>query len=158
MDTQPEQLKVAILNTFQVNGAIPVTADNLKVMFDDFKSEIRSSFNQSVSGQAIVTASTRTTFQWNGRQHPVPEGYQFPSMHVAQLWDMWFVGGCYGPLRELKSHDLNCKNNVTRLSKARYIIEYMVDQLTEEEKALVRRNCPPFTAVCYMPDANSYKR
>ena len=122
----PEQLTTTMLQRFAINGAIPLTADDMRTMMSQFTAQLRSEFQQLASNAAApLTASFSrtltdfddadsdprfTTWLWKGRLHPVPEGWKFPSTDVKATWNLWHfghLGDRIRPLRYLRKHDLN---------------------------------------------------
>jgi hypothetical protein len=60
----------------------------------------------------------------------IPENYQFPSCKVFDLWNIWWDGvnsAGIGPVRMLRSWDFKRPSDVTKLSKARKVIQNIID-------------------------------
>ena len=91
----PEALKHSLLENFQIEGIVPITRHEMQEMMrlsiDDLKKTIENSLisialrNSSTAN--VVNASMPdqvhdlthyTTWNWNGRLHPVPENFEFP--------------------------------------------------------------------------------
>ncbi|ETV77165.1 hypothetical protein H257_09049 [Aphanomyces astaci] len=65
---------------------------------------------------------------WNGKIHAVPQGFEFPTCKVIDLWNLWWLGiptEKIGPLRRLKTWDIS-RAGAGNLSKARHVINTIV--------------------------------
>ncbi len=98
----PGEVKKAILDNFRVEGVIPMTHSEIEVVVSNIVERShqrlltavsdmigsRSGGSQSaIAGQETATTGQSSlsralagyaTFEWGGKAHPVPEGYQFP--------------------------------------------------------------------------------
>lgn len=96
----PASISTHILNNFQVNGAVPITNQQLQDFRDTMLSEIRncvvgSNFNpvENRPQHEIDGAEKRyQAYYWGGRFHYVPEGFRLKTMSIKNIWDMWYVG------------------------------------------------------------------
>ena len=98
LEQLPDALKHSMLENFQIEGTVPITRhemqDMMKSSIDDLKRTFETSLNclanrgQGVAEVATPGAQARppvaneinnyTLWNWNGRLHPVPEGFEFP--------------------------------------------------------------------------------
>ena len=95
LEQLPEALKQSMLENFQIEGTVPITRHEMQEMMrlsiDDLKKTIENSLNsialRNSSTVNVVNASMPdqvhdvthyTTWNWNGRLHPVPENFEFP--------------------------------------------------------------------------------
>jgi len=154
MDSQPQDMCDAILGQLQVNGAVPITAQQITGMFDTFRAE-NDKFRtellsrletrpQAERGAGPIPSApnnlpaTNTTIEldghtfsmwtWGSRLHPVPQNWVFPICTTSVLWDLWLDGkrnDGIQPFSFLKNFDLNAINYV-RLSKARTVMEHVI--------------------------------
>ena len=149
----PEQLTTTMLQRFSVQGAIPLTVDDMRAMMSQFTAQLRSEFQQLASSQAATaTASLLSdsidvssdprfkTWTWKGRVHPVPEGWKFPATDVKATWNLWHfghVGDSIRPLRYLKKWDLDGSAVQSSLwSKTSGVMEEIAQVMVEEDMAM----------------------
>lgn len=94
IDGLPEALKLCMLENFQINGAVPMTRQDMADLMRDSLAEMRTSlvdlFRQSAppapslpgSVGAPAGAPSETpqylSWMWNGKFHPVPSDFRFP--------------------------------------------------------------------------------
>jgi hypothetical protein len=135
-----------LLSKFSINGAIPLTADNMKEMLEAVVAQMRREIRDAHAADppalpSLISAPADARFHmwmWGARLHMVPEGWLLPSSpNVKDMWLLWHfghVGDHIGPLRKLKEYDLNVTNfraQKTLLSKTRKtmqgISQVMVD-------------------------------
>lgn len=147
LDRLPEEIKLVMLENFQINGALPITHSQIVSMMNDFKisivDAIRSdtsiradgTVNNSINNHIITNNNDNyATWTWGGKIHPVPDNFQFPRCNTLNLWNLWWRGyQCFSitgsestysiaPYRMINSWDLKCKNDSALLSKASFVI------------------------------------
>jgi hypothetical protein len=143
-DGLPAEVTDVLLSKFSINGAIPLTTDNMRQMLEgvvaDMRREIRDvRAAESPALPTILSAPTDSRFHvwsWGGKMQMVPEGWVLPSStNVKDTWLLWHFGHLadhIGPLRYLKKFNLNGTSaQKTLLSKTRgtmkAIAQVMVD-------------------------------
>lgn len=132
-----------ILNNCQVNGAVPITHQQVESMLLTLQQNLSTVFSQSVN-QAVreetqigTENQPFTIYTWGGRLHPVPEGFRFPSrnIHLRVLWDLWWIGNPalrIGPYRKIHSYDLQVKADKAALSKASFVIHQLLELFNDD--------------------------
>lgn len=143
-ETLPKMLRTDILQNFEVNGALPLTQDDLSRSLESIASRLEESIERrlsSVRGGAApeVTESntspqaTFTHWTWGGRvMQMVPEGFRMPECSVKDLWDLWHFGHIQnriGPFKRLRAHNFVVKTDNCELSKARSVINELHTEL-----------------------------
>jgi hypothetical protein len=137
------ELSDHLLSHFQINGAVPITHEDLKstetTIMDALKELITKTFtNENThevgSPRAVEDAQAKfNVWYWSGAYHMVPEGFRFPSrnVHVKILWDLWWSGNRaenIGPYKNLASRDVADENDKTYLSRARRVVTAVVEE------------------------------
>lgn len=95
MDAIPATVSANVLSQCQVNGAVPVTAEQFQAMMADFYERMRvrdarTSCTENAAGGNIVPENDRPNmWLWGGRHHMVPEGFKFPKSNVLTLWNLY---------------------------------------------------------------------
>lgn len=142
-DGLPAEVTNVMLSKFSINGAIPLTMDNMRDMLNAVVAQLRTEMRDLHAGDTTALPSLISppahspfdTWSWGGRLHPVPQGWILPSaINVKDTWHLWHFGhrACrIGPLRGLKKFDLSSGAQVTLWSKTRQtmqaIAQVMVD-------------------------------
>jgi hypothetical protein len=128
----PTELTNVMLSKFSINGAIPLTMDNMREMLTTVVSQLRAEMREAVDSvaQSHIPPSLDSRFEtwnWKGRFHMVPPGWILPSsINVKDMWHLWHFGHLadrIAPLRGLKKFDLSCPSQVTLWSKTKQIME-----------------------------------
>ena len=115
----PTEMVNVLLSRFTVNGAIPVTLDDIKALMSQAVSQMRTELRDalpdpgrpSASASAPHEACDDPRFQWwtwGGSWHMVPEGWRFPSTDAKTTWNLWHFGHVADriqPLRKLRAAD-----------------------------------------------------
>ncbi len=116
-----------------MNGVTPAMMER---MFQELRDEIARNASQTVPNAIVSTESISidngnivnyAVFNWGNRLHPVPEGWEFPSLTTLNLWQYWFHGDPQAKIRPykcLKKFDL--LKNKSVLAKARGVINAIV--------------------------------
>jgi hypothetical protein len=141
----PSELVNVMLSKFTVNGAIPVTADDLKVLLTNVLTQMRVELRAALPASTHAAASPQPTdplgdprFQqwvWGGKFHMVPEGWRFPSTDVKATWNLWHFGHVHEkirPLRHLTTDDLMIKKKKADEVKEPYEVKE-ADRLGEAD-------------------------
>jgi hypothetical protein len=132
-DELPAEVTNVMLSKLSINGAIPVTMDNMKDMLDmvvtQLRAEIRTQATDTQAMPPLITPSIDSRFQlwaWGGKLRMVPEGWVFPSTNAKDTWNLWHFGHLADkirPLRYLKKCDLGSRAQVTVWSKTRGVMQ-----------------------------------
>eukprot|EP01034_Spumella_vulgaris_P035606 gene35606-43904_t len=103
-ETLPKMLRTDLLENFEVNGALPLTQDDLSRQLDNIAARLEESIEKRLSAVRTITApeaapsagtpiATFTHWTWGGRvMQMVPEGFRMPECSVKDLWDLWHFG------------------------------------------------------------------
>jgi hypothetical protein len=115
----PSSVVNMLLSKCSVNGAIPVTLDDLKALLSNAVNQMRLELRDTLphaaaaraSGQPVQAGSDARfqVWQWGGQLHPVPEGWRLPRTDVMAVWRLWYFGSVadrIAPLRTLRKWDL----------------------------------------------------
>jgi len=164
LDALPDLIKENLLRNFQINGVLPISREDVQSMIALSTETVLSAIQSSISAnnEAIRTmnnnnnASNSATdnitdfqlFQWGGRFHHVPEGFEFPKVTAFHLWNLWFNGNRQqriAPYRKLEPYDLTDRKNKHLLSRGKMVMKKIIARtgLTETNIATldaVRRN------------------
>ncbi len=147
----PGRVVDAILANISIGGAHPVTRDDLSALSASIVSQvlgaidIRSSAisaNVADTPPAVVTSegSRFTTWMWEGRMHPVPQGWKLPRPCVKTFFLLWYLGNIdqkVGPLRSLCRFDVSPADWV-EVCRARSLFRHL-ERVIEAEKLASRR-------------------
>jgi len=142
LDALPEELKTIMLENFQINGVLPITHGQVVSMISNLEQTILNAVQQqsqilAQQQQQQLTAQTFNnidansgyrTWTWNGRFHPVPQDFNFPSDNLSNIWNLWWDGRPaerIAPYRKLQPYDLEKKSMRTRFIKARKVMEFI---------------------------------
>lgn len=139
----PSEMVTVLLSKFSINGALPVTLDDLKSLLKEAVAQMRTEIRDALPAASSPTVSPLldpnldprfSVWQWGGRLHPVPSGWVFPSIDAKATWNLWHfghIGDHIRPLRYLKKWDLKSSSQATVWSKVaqvmRLVAEVMVD-------------------------------
>jgi hypothetical protein len=140
----PSEMVNVLLSKFSINGAHPVTLDDLKAVLnsavDQMRAELRDALPASrpPAAQApLIDPNLDPRFHlwsWGGRMHMVPQDWVFPSMDAKATWNLWHfghVGDHIRPLRYLKKCDLKDAAQVTLWSKAGQVMKLIAHVMVE---------------------------
>jgi hypothetical protein len=142
------------MNQFIINGAVPVTQQQMDQRFNHILEMMTRGFTElrqrqeqlpiddQIEGEGNlpddpVIEMNYDTWNWGGRLlQPVPETYRLPRPTSKQLWDMWFFGlrikwedrdRKIRPLRWFKQYNLKNKSDQKLLCKGRVFITKLLD-------------------------------
>ncbi len=130
--------------SIQVNGARQLTADDVKSMLQELRTDIISCLRggradeyeterEDVQGENSATTPTNfRTWVWaherdggQARMHMVPKGWRLPRTHVKSFWTLWNQGNSaeqIQPYKYLKETDLSSKADLVQLSRCRKVM------------------------------------
>lgn len=142
LDRIPESTCHAIQSRFVVDGAIPLTRDDLMQTLNDLRSSIVADMNNNMGRGASVDISCVTDahlpeynsenysgrlFVWSdGSMRRAPEDWTFPSINCKTMWDLWHRGDRsheLGPFKFLTRADLKERTSKVQLSRARGVMD-----------------------------------
>jgi len=142
LDMLPVELKNIMVENFQINGVLPITHGQVVTMISNLEQTILNAMQQQsqmivqqqhqqltvqVANSSEANSGYRT-WSWNGRFHPVPQDFNFPSDNLTNIWNLWWDGRPIeriAPYRKLQPYDLDKKSMRTRFIKARQVMEFI---------------------------------
>jgi hypothetical protein len=133
-DELPAEVTNVMLSKFSINGAIPVTMDNMREMLNTVMAQMRTEIRDAHAADmqampSLIEPPVDPRFQlwtWGGRLHMVPQGWIFPSTNVKDTWNLWHFGHLTDkirPLRLIKKFDLGTDAQVSLVSKTRGVMD-----------------------------------
>jgi hypothetical protein len=139
----PNAVASVLLSKLSINGAIPVTLDDLKSVLaqavSDMNTHMRDVLPESARASAPAAAAEPSgddaryhAWSWGGHLHPVPEGWRLSSTDVMSTWRLWHFGNPaerIRPLRRLKKIDLADVAQSTQWSKTNGVMKAITEQL-----------------------------
>ncbi|OQR83796.1 hypothetical protein ACHHYP_14294 [Achlya hypogyna] len=133
----PKLLCDAVLSNFDVNGAVPLTREYLDTCLASLREAMSNQAQGSTPGDELAIAETEPVamFTWGGRLHLVPADFELPKCKVYSLWCMWFEGipaSRIGPLRKLRSFDLQKKCDAAKLESPQVLDVAAMDAVSRE--------------------------
>ena len=157
----PQLLTNTMLNKFTINGATPVTMDDMNKMMNTVVEQITAKLSSSVQS-SVSAGSTAADIESKNNSNPfavwmwaaegksdmklhmVPKGWKMPTMNIKDIWNMWWHGHYQDriqPYRYLKMQDLINNAQVTQLSKTRRVMSAIEEiarnnQYIEAEKPI----------------------
>jgi hypothetical protein len=141
----PAQLATVMLSRFSINGAIPVTIDDIKLLLNNAVNQMRTELRDAIPAAATSTSLSLSATDdptdprfimrpWkDGQLHMVPEGWRLPAVDVKATWNLWHHGHVQDrirPLRKLRKADL-LKVDVPRWSKANGVVAAVTTAMVE---------------------------
>lgn len=143
----PAELVTVLMNRFSINGALPVTLDDMQRMLGtvitQMRAELRDALPIATSQPTALSAPLDTDadsrfqlWMWKGALHMVPEGWQFPSTNVKATWHLWHFGHVQDrvrPLRRLRKADMQGSANHTLWSKTNGVMRRIADEMVTME-------------------------
>jgi hypothetical protein len=141
----PSEVVTVLLNKFTIQGAIPVTLDDLKSLLAQAVSQMNTHMRDALPDSARASAPAAAAdpssdgegyrrWLWGSPNafHPVPEGWRLTSTDVMSTWRLWHFGipaERIGPLRRLRTADLADAAQRSQCSKTRGVMEAITAQL-----------------------------
>ena len=142
----PAELTSTMLSKFSINGAIPLTADDMRVMLNSVVAQVRAELRQVHAAETLASASTAPVdpsvdprfqlWSWGGRLHMVPQGWVFPSTNIKDTWNLWHFGHLTDkmcPLRCLKKFDLVGAAQITLWAKTSGVMKAISQSMLDME-------------------------
>jgi hypothetical protein len=139
----PSELVTVMLSKFSINGAIPVTLDDLKALLNTAVNQMRTELRDALPSphspaqSPLIDPNLDPRFHlwsWGGRMRMVPQDWLFPSTDVKATWNLWHfgnVGEHIRPLRYLQKSDLKNASQVTLWSKTRGVMAEVARVMVE---------------------------
>ena len=153
----PAETVSVMLNRISVNGAIPVTRDDIRAIISEQFAQVRAELRDALPAAAARAVEPQqltdpadphfNQWLWGGRLAMVWKGWLLTSTDVKSTWNLWHFGHLHDrirPLRHLQTGDLNgTKAQSVLLSKIsgvmKAVAEVMVEmKLVESEQAVTR--------------------
>jgi hypothetical protein len=143
-DGLPVELTNMLLSKFSINGALPITMENMREMLATVVTQLRSEMREvrvdvEASQPSIVPPSADSRFQmwlWGGRLHMVPAGWSLPSsLSLNDTWHLWHFGhltACISPLRGLRKFDLSSAAQAVQWSKTKQTMQAIAQVMVDE--------------------------
>ena len=144
----PQTLTDTMLNKFTIQGAIPVTLDNMKHYFDTRFQMIENKLSTSVTDNSHVNDVMNsndddpnhnqrfTNWTWGGCFHMVPEDWCLPKSNIKDIWNLWWFGhqtDRIQPYRHLKSDDFKLDTQKSQLTRIRKVM-MKLEEIGREKK------------------------
>jgi hypothetical protein len=144
----PETLTKTLLNHFQINGAIPITPQDMENHFiklsklleekiaTKMMENTRQNNNNNENNQ--FEESKYNSFSWKGKIHPVPEDWKLPQVDMKTFWLMWHYGNPVEkitPLRMFHKFDFGIEKEGNKFMKMIKIIKLLTN-IAEEKKLI----------------------
>lgn len=140
----PTELTNTLLSKFSINGAMPVTLDDMKTLINSAVAELRTQYRDSRTDAMREAAPSADQngdprFQlwlWkaDSKFHMVPEQWIFPSTNIKDTWNLWHFGNITDkirPLRCLKKMDLVGAAQISLWSKTRGVVSAISQVMVE---------------------------
>ena len=141
----PAELVTVMLKRFSINGAIPVTLDDIKALLNNAVNQMRAEWRDAIPTAAGLscppdpladpTGDPRfQLWQWGNALHMVPEGWRLPVVDVKATWHLWQYGHVEArirPLRHLKKADLQGGGQVSLWSKTNGVMGSVAEMMVE---------------------------
>jgi hypothetical protein len=138
----PETLTETLMAKFLINGAVPISREDLKNCLGDFSKILEERFKQSETTILTVVnngienngGSVGEMFQWGGRLHGVPENWEMPSVDCKLLWRLWNFGiDKISPLKFLHKFDFKTHREQQQYFKCSKVMK-TVDEMAKKLK------------------------
>mmetsp|Transcript_12129 Transcript_12129/g.15607 ORF Transcript_12129/g.15607 Transcript_12129/m.15607 type:complete len:659 (-) Transcript_12129:55-2031(-) len=171
-DQLPQAVSESVLRNCQVEGAVPITPDQINELiatnFAQISELIEGLRNEmkTLSGNGLnpeeppmqLEPSDTTgsvfddgfaSFMWGGRLHMVKEGFQLPSLSVMNWWTAYWEPNQVDnirPLRFLKGCDLQNSTQKSYWCKSKYLLVDLTNIFKEKEN-LTEANIRDMTSI-----------
>lgn len=100
--TLPNNLKNMLMNHFEINGAAPLSKDDLYNCVRELENRMMSHMSTSLLSSSSSTSSSSSSssvgnpdfdiYYWSGRYHHVPQNFKIPDGNVKTLWNLYHFG------------------------------------------------------------------
>ena len=149
MNRLPTETANIILERVRVDGVQPVSRDDFETFTENMHSSISNLINDSLirvinrnpdshsNNDGLNNAERRSTdasiYYWDGRMHPVPQGFVLPTCGIYSMWCLWHFGNVisssekYGAYSNLKAFDLP-KIQGPLLSRIKFLMKNINDK------------------------------
>jgi hypothetical protein len=143
----PELLSNEILGRFQVNGAVPVTAQGVQAMLTQMQNQIVAELGGRGGGAgagigALAAAPPRVAVKWLTWHHPskgrfcsVPPYFSFPkTLTIKPCWDLYLHGNAVErirPFRLIEPQDMANHKDQCRLSNMKVSCRFILTHVAE---------------------------
>jgi hypothetical protein len=141
----PAELTSVLLSKFSINGAIPVTMDDLKAVLKEAVAQMRTELRDALPSSAPSTSVPPSLidpnldprfhlWSWGNKMHMVPQDWLLPSIDTKAMWNLWHfghVGSHIRPLRYLHETDLVDEKQCGLLSKVRGVMALIAEIMVE---------------------------
>jgi hypothetical protein len=146
----PSELANVLLSKFSINGAIPVTQDDIKALltnaFNQMRSELRTALpSRPPAAVSLAHPAADSRFHlwlWpDGSMRMVKPGWRFPSADLKATWNLWHygdVGEHVRPLRHLQKVDL-IESQAPLWSKTTGVMKLIAETMVEMKVAQSQR-------------------
>ena len=139
----PADLTSHLLAKFTIQGAVPVTLDDLKAVMAQAVSEMHAHVRDALPDAARAATAPAAAdpnsddarfnvWAWGGAMHMVPEGWRMSSTDLMSTWRLWHFGNAaehIRPLRHLKKRDLADTAQITQWSKTNGVMNAVTEQM-----------------------------
>ncbi len=143
LDAVPAGVVSAILDNIAVNGAHPITRDDITRLSEGIISRvaemIRSSTPAATETSDAIAPQSETpkyrSFVWDGRIHPVPQGWKLPRPSVKAFFLLWHFGKAdesIAPFRTFSRFDVS-KQDWIEVCRARSLFQEMAAIASQRE-------------------------
>ena len=90
----PIKVKSDVFNNLVINGAVPITPQDLQIQFDRMFAKVQSQFrvDPKQTEEKKAVNSDPIMFTWGGRFHPIPQNFTMPKVDCKSLWRLWHYG------------------------------------------------------------------
>jgi hypothetical protein len=144
-DELPVEVTNVMLSKFSVNGAIPVTMEDMRALLSNAVAQMRAEIRDAHAAERGASAllphldpNADPRFQvwtWGGKLHMVPQDWIFPSANVKDTWNLWHFGHLTDkirPLRYLKKYNLGSAGQITLWSKTSGVMQAISQVMVEK--------------------------
>jgi hypothetical protein len=153
----PEDSCNAIQNRFVIDGAVPLTRQDLLTTIDGLRSSILSEMHSSMNrieqneqDERVDPLEDTTQREYSGKlfcwsdgsMHRAPEDWLFPSINCKTMWDLWHKGDPsleIGPFKCLAQSDCKQKKSKVQLSRAKGVMDKIIG-IAIERRCVPRRS------------------
>lgn len=147
----PSNVTQEILNNFRIDGALPITQEQMEKYFQSHSEmlirEFRATNSRVVeapvqSSPQVIGEDTFPVYSWGGKLHFIPENYTFPNCTTKALWNHWFFGTTspkkIRPFRWFQNSEFKHQACITKLKKARILINVLIKSIAPQTLAEVQ--------------------
>ncbi len=149
IESVPTEVVSAILENISVTGAQPITRADITQLSETIIKRVSEMINASSTPATLELPEAATsaapsqpkylTWIWEGRIHPVPQGWKLPRPPVKSFYLLWHLGKAderIAPLRTLSRFDVS-KQDWTELCRARSLFQELANIAKEQGMAAI---------------------